>query len=123
MQYMENLTDRQAAEAVRARLDWKYALGLRLDDAGFDDSVLSEFRQRLLRGAKEGLLLERILQVAEEGQFLEGKSTQRTDATYVLARIRRSRHPIPVRRLRRCSGLISPTESILRAPQLGFGQK
>ncbi len=59
MQYMENLTDRQAAEAVRARLDWKYALGLRLDDAGFDHSVLSEFRQWLLRGAKEGLLLER----------------------------------------------------------------
>ena len=89
MQYMENLTDRQAAEAVRARLDWKYALGLRLDDAGFDYSVLSEFRQRLLRGGKEGLLLERILQVAEEGQLLEGKATQRTDATYVLARIRR----------------------------------
>ncbi|WP_425365358.1 transposase [Gloeothece verrucosa] len=28
MQYMENLSDRQAAEAVRGRIDWKYALSL-----------------------------------------------------------------------------------------------
>ncbi len=43
MQFMEGLSDRQAAEAVRARIDWKYALGLGLTDAGFDYSVLSEF--------------------------------------------------------------------------------
>jgi transposase len=43
LQYAENLTDRQAAEAVRCRLDWKYCLGLELDDSGFDYSVLSEF--------------------------------------------------------------------------------
>ena len=55
MQYMENLTDRQAAEAVRARLDWKYVLSLSVDDAGFDYSVLSEFRQRLLEGEKEDI--------------------------------------------------------------------
>jgi transposase len=47
MQYMENHTDRQAAEAVRMRIDWKYALSLDLTDPGFDFSVLSEFRQRL----------------------------------------------------------------------------
>jgi len=89
MQYMENLTDRQAAEAVRARLDWKYVLGLSLEDAGFDYSVLSEFRQRLLEGGKEGLLLERILEAAERKGLLEGKHTQRTDATWVTARIRK----------------------------------
>lgn len=50
MQYAENLTDRQAADAVRARIDWKYALGLQLIDPGFDFSVLSEFRSRLLAG-------------------------------------------------------------------------
>jgi hypothetical protein len=48
MQFRENLSDRQAAEAVRARIDWKYLLGLELSDAGFDKSVLSEFRHRLL---------------------------------------------------------------------------
>ncbi len=50
MQYAENLTDRQAADAVRACIDWKYALGLQLIDPGFDFSVLSEFRSRLLAG-------------------------------------------------------------------------
>ncbi len=50
MQYMENLSDRQVAEAVRGRIDWKYALSLPLDDPGFDFSILSEFRQRLIDG-------------------------------------------------------------------------
>lgn len=56
-QFAENLTDRQAADAVRARLDWKYALSLDLEDAGFDFSVLSEFRGRLLGGGAEERLL------------------------------------------------------------------
>jgi transposase len=47
MQFMEDLTDRQAAHAVRGRIDWKYALCLPLEDSGFDFSVLSEFRTRL----------------------------------------------------------------------------
>jgi transposase len=53
MQFRENLADRQAAEAVRARIDWKYLLGLELTDPGFDVSVLSEFRDRLLAGSAE----------------------------------------------------------------------
>jgi transposase len=56
MQFRENLADRQAAEAVRARIDWKYLLGLELTDPGFDFSVLSEFRDRLLAGKAEALL-------------------------------------------------------------------
>lgn len=47
-QFLENLTDRQAADAVRSRIDWKCALGLELNDSGFDFSVLSEFRSRLI---------------------------------------------------------------------------
>jgi len=50
LQFSENLTDRQAAEAVRDRMTWKYALGLELEDPGFDASVLSEFRSRLVAG-------------------------------------------------------------------------
>ena len=50
MQFMEGLSDRQAENAVRARIDWKYALGLELTDPGFDASVLSEFRSRLIDG-------------------------------------------------------------------------
>src|SRR5579859_2279699 len=61
VQFAENLTDRQAADAVRGRLDWKYCLGLGLEDEGFDFSVLSEFRSRLVAGAMEAALLEALL--------------------------------------------------------------
>ncbi len=61
LQFQENLSDRQAAEAVRARIGWKYLLGLELTDAGFDFSVLSEFRTRLLQGGGEAVLLEKML--------------------------------------------------------------
>ena len=61
MQFRENLGDRQAAEAVRARIDWKYLLSLELTDPGFDFSVLSEFRDRLLAGSAEELLLDKLL--------------------------------------------------------------
>lgn len=68
MQYIENLSDRQIAEAVRGRIDWKDALCLPLNDPGFDFSILSKFRQRLIEGPKEELLLNRILeQLREKG--------------------------------------------------------
>lgn len=87
MQYMEGLTDEQAANAVRARIDWKYALGLELDDAGFDASVLPRFRERVVRGGVAARLLERTLAVAAEHDLLQ-TAEQRTDATHVLAAIR-----------------------------------
>ena len=62
LQFAEGLSDRQAAEAVRGRIDWKYALALELTDPGFDASVLSEFRTRLVHGGAEVLLLEPLLQ-------------------------------------------------------------
>jgi transposase len=61
LQFVENLSDRQAAEAVRGRIDWKFALGLELTDPGFDHTVLSEFRSRLLEGKAELLLLNTLL--------------------------------------------------------------
>lgn len=88
MQFIENLTDRQAADAVRGRIDWKYALGLELSDSGFHYSVLSEYRQRLLDGGVVRLLLEKILARCETKRLLKGKKKQRTDSTHVLAAIR-----------------------------------
>lgn len=61
LQCVENLSDRQAADAVRGRIDWNYLLGLDLTDPGFDASVLSEFRARLIEGHAEQLLLEKML--------------------------------------------------------------
>ncbi len=58
MQFVENLSDRQAADAVRARIDWKYALSLPLTDSGFDFSILSEFRTRLVNSGMEQKLLD-----------------------------------------------------------------
>ena len=88
MQFRENLADRQAAEAVRARIDWKYLLGLDLTDPGFDFSVLSEFRDRLLAGSAEVLLLDKLLERCRTMGLLKARGQQRTDSTHVLAAIR-----------------------------------
>ena len=84
MQYAENLTDRQAAEAVRGRIDWKYALGMEMRDAGFHYSVLSEFRDRLIENEKESLLLDRMLMRLREKGLLKERGKQRTDSTRII---------------------------------------
>jgi transposase len=88
MQFAEGLSHRQAAEAVRARIDWKYALGLELTDPGFDFSVLSEFRARLVHGSAEHTLLEGLLTVCRERGWLKARGRQRTDSTHVLGALR-----------------------------------
>lgn len=88
MQYVEGLSDRQAAEAVRGRIDWKYMLGLELDDPGFDYSVLSEFRARLLKGEKEEELLDKLLERLPEKELVKAGGQQRTDSSHVLAAVR-----------------------------------
>ena len=88
MQFTENLSDRQAADAVRGRIDWKYLLGLELTDSGFDFSLLCEFRQRLVAGKAEERLLNHLLTHCQEHKLLKTSGKQRTDSTYVLARIR-----------------------------------
>lgn len=88
MQFAEDLSDRQAAEAVRTRIDWKYALGLELADSGFDFSVLSEFRTRLLTGNQEERVLDTLLERLKEKGWLKDGRKQRTDSTHVLAAIR-----------------------------------
>ncbi len=87
-QFMENLTDRQAADAVRSRLDWKYALSLELTDPGFDHTVLSEFRTRLVAQTAEERFLEAVLALCKERGWLKARGRQRTDSTHVLAKVR-----------------------------------
>lgn len=88
MQFAEGLSDRQAADAVRSRIDWKYALSLELTDPGFDHTVLSEFRTRLVTGQAEQLLLETLLSQLRARGLLKARGRQRTDSTHVLAAIR-----------------------------------
>ena len=89
LQFMEGLTDRQAAEAVRTRIDWKYVLGLDLTDPGFDYSVLSEFRDRLIAGEATQHLLDRVLEGLRTRGLVKARGQQRTDSTHVLATVRR----------------------------------
>ena len=88
LQFAEDLTDRQAADAVRGRLDWKYLLGLELTDPGFDFSVLSEFRDRLVAGGAEHHLLDALLDRCKAAGLVKARGKQRTDSTHVLAAVR-----------------------------------
>jgi transposase len=88
MQFAENLSDRQAADAVRARIDWKYVLSLELTDEGFDFSVLSEFRDRLLDHEVGEQLLDTMLDQFIQVGLLSSGGKQRTDSTQVLAGVR-----------------------------------
>ena len=88
LQFAENLSDRRTAEAVRSRIDWKYLLGLELTDPGFDASVLSEFRSRLVAGGAEEHLLDTLLALCREQKLLSARGRQRTDSTHVLGAVR-----------------------------------
>jgi transposase len=87
LQFSEHLSDRQAADAVRARIDWKYALGLKLTDRGFHFSVLTEFRARLIAGGGEQRLLDRMLARFKARGLVKARGKQRTDSTHVLAAV------------------------------------
>lgn len=87
-QYMENIPDREAAAQVVVRLDWKYALHLPLDDAGFDFSCLCYFRRRLLEHAAERLVFEQVLGKIQALGFLKKRGKQRTDSLAVLGAVR-----------------------------------
>jgi len=89
MQFAEGLSDRQAADAVRGRIEWKYALGLKLTDAGFHYSLLSEFRQRLVSGGRALQLLNTMLSQFQAQGWVKAKGKARTDSTYVLAATRK----------------------------------
>jgi transposase len=86
-QFAEGLSDRAAADAVRSRIDWKYALGLELTDAGFDASVLVEFRARLVEHSEARLLFETLLQRLREAKLIKARGKQRTDSPDVLAAV------------------------------------
>lgn len=87
-QFIEGLTDRQAAEAVQQRIDWKYALALELANPGFDFSVLSKFRARLIAGGSEMHLFEVMLDHLKTQGLLKARGRQRTDSTHILAAVR-----------------------------------
>jgi transposase len=84
MQFAEGLADRQAAEAVRVRMDWKSALGRDVTDPGFDYRILAAFRARLVQGSAEHRLLDARLEAGTARGLLKARGRQRTDGTHVL---------------------------------------
>ena len=96
-QFMERLADRQAVQALRMRLDCevtatfsrKYALHLPLEYKGFDFSVLSEFRDRLLEGQAEGRVFEKLVEQIRKLGLIKEYGKQRTDSIAMLTKVRR----------------------------------
>lgn len=106
-QYLEKYPDRQAAEALRMRLDWKYALHLPLDNAGFDFSVLSEFRDRLLECQAERRIFDRLVEAFQAKGLIKERGKQRTDSMAMLTKVRRlSRLELVVESLRLAVGAV-----------------
>lgn len=88
LQFLLDLSDRQACEAVRCRIDFKYALAMELDDPGFHHSVLTDFRERLTRDDRADRLLDLALARLKQAGLVRERTTQRTDSTHVLAAVR-----------------------------------
>ncbi|MER7468719.1 transposase, partial [Streptomyces sp. NPDC097981] len=88
LQFVLGLSDRQAAEAVRCRIDFKYAMAMELDDPGFHHSVLADFRDRLTEDNRADRLLGLALARLKEAGLVRERTTQRTDSTHVLAAVR-----------------------------------
>jgi transposase len=88
MQFAAALSDRAAADAVRSRIDWKYALSLALTDPGFHYSVLAQFRKRLVAGQAEQVLLDAMLDRFQACGLLTAGGRARTDSPHVLAAVR-----------------------------------
>jgi len=88
LQMAENLTDRCAAERIRFGLDWKYCLGLEIDDPGIDHTVLSEFRTRVVGHGLEEKVLDLLLARLVELGLLGPGGKARTDSTHVISAVR-----------------------------------
>jgi transposase len=88
LQFTENLTDRQAAQMVARAIDWKYALGLELTDPGFDPSVLSKFRTRLVEHSLEERVFTTMLTALAGKNLIGSGGKQRTDSTHVISAVR-----------------------------------
>ena len=87
LQFVERLTDHQAATAVGNRIDWKYGLSLHLTDPGLDPDALRQFRARCVAGTAEHALLDALLLRFETQGLLKTRGRQRRDATQVVATV------------------------------------
>lgn len=86
-QFAENLPDREAAEATRARLDWKYALHLALNYPGLEYSLLCEFRKSLVRNLTARQVFQQILDRLTATDLLRSANGHQTAVSEVLTAV------------------------------------
>jgi transposase len=86
--FWEGLTDRQAADAVRTRIDWTYLLCLELTDLGFHHTVVRAFRARLLFHGAERRRFDAILALTQDQGLRKAGGRQRRDSPHVLGAVR-----------------------------------
>lgn len=84
LQYHDDCSDAEAEQRMRFDLRWKHALGMGLEDEGFDATVLCRFRRKLLDRGLERTLFERLVNAAREAGLLTKNAAQLLDSSHVL---------------------------------------
>lgn len=84
LQYHDNCSDAETEARMRFDLRWKHALGIGLEDEGFDSTVLCRFRRKLLDRRLERTLFERVVNAAREAGLITKNATQLLDSSHVL---------------------------------------
>jgi transposase len=84
LQYHDDCSDAEAEARMRFDLRWKHALGIGLEDGGFDSTVLCRFRRKLLECGLEHALFERLVNAAREAGLLTKDAAQLLDSSHIL---------------------------------------
>jgi transposase len=84
LQYYDDCSDAETEARVRFDLRWKHALGLSLEDHGFDATVLCHFRRKLLERGMERVLFNRLINAAREAGLLTKEAAQVVDSSHIL---------------------------------------
>ncbi len=90
LQFRENMSDPEAAEACVRRLDWKIAHHRPLkENVSFDSSTLCNYRKRLKENDKVSLIFDKVVGLAQEKGFIKKRSNLRIDATHIISHVNR----------------------------------
>ena len=81
LQTLNNLSDRETAEAVTFDLRWKAACGFALTQTSFHPTVLTYWRRRLAASKRPHRIFEAVAEVIAQSGALSGKRRRAVDST------------------------------------------
>src|SRR5215207_741692 len=84
LQYHDDCSDAEAEQRMRFDLRWKHALGIGLEEEGFDATLLCRCRRRLLECGLERSLFERLVNAARKIGLIAKDAAQLLDSSHVL---------------------------------------